>query len=404
MDQNNKWRDIVKYSLLIGTLLILLVFLLLRWDLWRAAIGKFLTVLKPVFIGVAIAFLLNRPMNRMERLLGRNRFLGDRHKNIRRGLSITLVYLLVFLSLVLLVYYVVPDVAANVATVMEELPRYVEDFKAMLTNLLERFHVSSQEIAGISLSWESILQAVMSSLGTAANSIIGVGIMVTTFTFDFFLGVVISIYLLFSKEMFIRQFRKLVFCLLPTGLWRDATQTLRESNRVFTAYISVKILTSIGLGFAQYIAFLVFQFPYALLFAVIMTVTNIIPYFGPVIGTVLCGLLLLTVNPSLIITLVIISVVAQQLESNLITPRIMGTKVGLPAFWILVVILLGGGMFGLLGMVLSVPVGAILYNLCSVLINQRIKTKSQREAARSGHTPDDPIVPPRTATNDDSTD
>ncbi|MDL2225114.1 AI-2E family transporter [Eubacteriales bacterium OttesenSCG-928-M02] len=369
-------KKYIKYALFIGATLILFYFFLLRFSAVWAVISKLFSVLAPFFLGIALAFLLHRPMRAIEVQLMRMPFFQTKHDRLRRTIAMVLVYCMVGAGLTLLVTFIVPEIIDSITAITQKLPGYMQQLDGMLTWLMGKLDIPSEDIAQLSLSWETIVQAVIDYFGNVAGAIMGTVMQVTVITVNFFLGIILSVYLLFSKEKFIRQAKKVLFWILPVKWWEDTTIILRDSNDAFTSFLNSQVLLSLLLGVGMYVVLALFGFPYALLLSVICAVLNIIPYFGPIIGTVLCSLLLLPISPLQALSFVIIATIIQQVEGNVVGPLLMSDKMGLPAFWVMLAVVVGGGFFGIGGMVLGVPVMAVLYAFFSRAINKGLKRKT----------------------------
>ena len=167
--------------------------------------------------------------------------------------------------------------------------------------------------------------------------------------------------------------------ILPKNLYVNVMTTLNYSDRVFGGFLIAKIIASVIIGFITFIVLTIFNVPYALVISIIIGVTNIIPYFGPFIGAVPCGILLLLIDPKKCLTFVIVILIIQQFDGNFLSPKLIGNKTGIKSFWVLFSILLFGGIFGFPGMIFGVPIFAVIYSLLTKLVNDRLKKKGLAE-------------------------
>jgi predicted PurR-regulated permease PerM len=193
---------------------------------------------------------------------------------------------------------------------------------------------------------------------------------------DFFVGIIVAIYFLLDKEHFQAQMKKVVYAIFPQRFSEGFFRVCDHTNRSLSGFISGKIIDSIIIGILCFICMTIMQLDYTLLISVIVGVTNIIPVFGPFFGAIPSALLLLMTSPKQVIPFVILIIVLQQLDGNVIGPKILGSSTGLSAFWVMFAILLGGGLFGFGGMLLGVPIFAVIYSLIEEFINFLLERKN----------------------------
>ena len=192
---------------------------------------------------------------------------------------------------------------------------------------------------------------------------------------DIIVAVIVSVYLLARKDVFAAQSKKILYSIFPTRAADLLVEESRSAYRILSGFINGTLVDSFIVGVICLICFTVFQFPYPMLLAVIIGVTNVIPFFGPFIGAIPSGLLILLVSPRQCLYFVIFIFVLQQLDGNILHPKILGSSVGLASFWVLFAVLLFGGLFGFVGMVLGVPVFAMFYSVVSRLVNRGLKKR-----------------------------
>ena len=193
---------------------------------------------------------------------------------------------------------------------------------------------------------------------------------------NFLLGIIVSIYLLLSKETLLAQVKKTILALFNKKTCEKTFMIYHKSNGLFIGFITGKIIDSLIIGILCFIGMTIFKMPYSVLISVIIGVTNIIPFFGPFIGAIPSALLILLAKPSFLLPFLIFVFVLQQFDGNILGPRILGDSTGLPAFWVLFSIFLGGGLFGFVGMLLGVPTFALVYALFRTFIEHRLESKN----------------------------
>lgn len=212
------------------------------------------------------------------------------------------------------------------------------------------------------------IPSIDSILGNISNGVI------TFFKaiYNIVLGYIVAIYLLLGKEKFIAQGKKLLYTIFKPDKAYIILDNLRYTDKIFGGFLLGKIIDSLIIGIICFAFMLLFDMPYALLLSVIVGITNIIPYFGPIIGAVPCAFLVLLVSPSKCLTFIIFIVILQQFDGNVLGPKILGNKTGLQSFWVLFSIIVFGGLFGFLGMLFGVPLFAIIYSFFNGVCSRRL--------------------------------
>ena len=245
----------------------------------------------------------------------------------------------------------------------------------MLSSLL------GNSLDGLINSAQSLLEkatpTINQLIGNVTDFVIGSAIGVVNGVKNFVLGIIISIYVMFSKEKFAAQTKKILYALFSKQHTDRILRNTRRTHHIFGGFVTGKLLDSLIIGIITFVVLFIVKMPYAVLISVIIGVTNVIPFFGPIIGAIPCAVILLFEDPLKALLFIIIIIIIQQFDGNLLGPKILGDSTGLPAFWVIFAILLGGGLFGFLGMLLGVPTFAVVYSLLKTLIEERLKKKKQ---------------------------
>lgn len=336
------------------------------------SVGGFLqlivTILVPFIWAFVIAYLANPLLKKIEMKF-----------KLGRGLSIAIVYAIIVSVVGLFFTLVIPSIVQSITDILRNVPEYVDTAEAWgtqqyaemerlgLIESLENFDVTSmQEIFDkASASFNTILTGVL-------TGVFGV----TSGVFKIFIGMIISIYMLKDKENFIGGIKRINYALLKVEHADKAVAFMKEVDEIFSKYIIGKMIDSLIIGIICFIGLWFLKAPYALLMAIIVGVTNMIPYFGPFIGAVPAVIITLFTSPITALWVTLFIIVLQQLDGYIIGPFILGDSVGLSPFWIILAILIGGGLFGILGMLICVPVMAVIRNMFSRYINRRLDEKS----------------------------
>ena len=371
---------------------ILLVFFLLRIE----GFGRFLItvkdILKPVIIGFVIAFLLNPAMNFFEKHF--RRFALPRVKNqlrmkkILRGVCILLVLIIALFLISFLMNLIIPELFDSVSGMVKELPGQTTAFINWINGIMDSNLWMEETLKEVLVNITNYLKDFLSNdllsqitgwMEYLTSGVIGV----FNVLYNLLLGVVFSIYILASKEQFVGQLKKLFCVFLRPKQVNALLKNSRLCYQIFSAAIFGKVLDSAIVGLLCFIGMTVIGLPYAVLISVIVGVTNVIPFFGPYIGAIPSALLILFVNPLQCLYFIIFILILQQIDCNILDPRIVGGSVGLSAFWVLLACILFGGLFGIVGLLIGVPTTACIYTIVKSILEDRLKRKGMQTETTS---------------------
>lgn len=350
-------------------------------------IGKnFINLMKPIIIGAFVAYLLNPVMSFIELKIAKPVYDKVRNKKKTYNKSIprviSLLFTLVFVGLLmyLLIMLVVPQVIESVQTIIIKLPDYFNNVNNWVNELL---HNNEDILAYINAytvdvqQWftTTILPKLQESITTVSSGLIGGVVSFVKALLNFIIGVIVSTYLLKNKELFAGQAKKIAYAFFDEERANNIINNIRFADKTFGGFLTGKIFDSFIIGVLCFIVLAIFKIPYPVLISVIVGVTNIIPYFGPFLGAIPSGLILLMVDPVKALTFIIIIVVLQQVDGSIIGPKILGDSTGLSSFWVIFSITLFGGYFGVFGMFIGVPVFAVIYAAIKTFVNERLEKK-----------------------------
>ena len=337
----------------------------------------------PFIVGFGLAYLLNPIANFFDSkvsipLVERTKF--KKKNSIARGFSVFLTEFLAITFIFLLLLILIPQLINSFSNLLQKLPYYYQtlsnfvsqkfaDNPELLKSVNEQLNLINNNTEKWMNSFANALPSMWNIISSGVLSVIG-------FFTNFILGIVISFYVLFSKERFVSQSKKALYAIFPKDFAQKVVRTFRESHIIFGSYITGIILDSTIIGILCFLGVWMMQMPYTVLIAVIVGVFNIIPFFGPFLGAIPAGFLILVDSPGKTIWFVIFIIVLQQFDGNILKPKVLGGTIGLPTFWILFAILVGGGLFGLLGMFLGVPVFSVIYTLISRALDKRLLKKN----------------------------
>lgn len=366
----------LKRNLILITYTVVLVAIVLHLKHVFMFLGFIMRLFTPLFVGLALAFLLNLMMRRIEKALI-NCLPGTSRKGIR-AVSVLCTFLLFTIFIALLFAMLLPELGRSARLLAVRMPEYFREISAWILAAMEglNIHFSADDIKA--LPWQEGLQKATElaqdfflKFFTSAGS-------VTSAMANAVMGVIISIYMLMNKETLLSQMNRVIHAFL-SPVWAERLERVgRLSNRVLTSFVSGQVTEAFILGVLCFIGMTFFRMEYAPLIAAVIGVTNLIPFFGPILGTIPCAFLLLMTNPVSALLFVVFILVLQQIDSNLIYPRVVGDSVHLPAMWIMLSILVGGGLFGVLGMILGVPVFAVFYTVAGEYVNKRYQARKEK--------------------------
>ena len=382
------------YGMLAGfgaiSLSILFFFLIYRFQGFGDAISKLTGILMPFIYGAVIAYLLKPVCNCVEDFL--RRLLPEKMGTAANMLAVTISLLFGILVVYALIMMIVPQLITSVTTLYYTARNNLNDFvdwashqeiiasNQKLLDFIETSYDNLQDTLD-NLVRTKLIPSMQSLLSGAALGVMSF----VTFLKNIIIGVIVSVYLLASRKKFGQQCKMILYSLIKPR-WADIIlEEILYADKMFGGFINGKILDSAIIGVLCYIACLIFKFPSALLVSVIIGVTNVIPFFGPFIGAIPATLLILIQNPIKALWFVLFVLVLQQLDGNIIGPKILGNTTGLSSFWVLFAILLFGGLWGFVGMIVGVPLFAVIYDVIKKLVIHGLQRHQELTLLNSYH-------------------
>lgn len=382
------------YGMLAGfgaiSLSILFFFLIYRFQGFGDAISKLTGILMPFIYGAVIAYLLKPVCNCVEDFL--RRLLPEKMGTAANMLAVTISLLFGILVVYALIMMIVPQLITSVTTLYYTARNNLNDFVDWASH--QEIIASNQKLLDfIETSYDNLQDTldniVRTKLVPSMQSLLSgaaLGVMsFVTFLKNIIIGVIVSVYLLASRKKFGQQCKMILYSLVKPR-WADIIlEEILYADKMFGGFINGKILDSAIIGVLCYIACLIFKFPSALLVSVIIGVTNVIPFFGPFIGAIPATLLILIQNPIQALWFVLFVLVLQQVDGNIIGPKILGNTTGLSSFWVLFAILLFGGLWGFVGMIIGVPLFAVIYDVLKKFVFHGLRRNEEMELVTTYH-------------------
>lgn len=362
MKDNSKWKLTQQTASNLIVVLVGLTFYLVasHFGTVRAQLSSWMGIIAPFLWGIALAYLLDGPA----------RFFQNR-LHLRRGLAVLLSCLLAGLLIAFLVGMVVPQLVDSVLILINNVPVYL----ARLDKLVAQSPIEVEGLESLLGSYSELVEKATEMLSAVLPKLLGYGMAIGSGVVSMITAVISSIYMLLGKEKLLHQLRKVTIALLPQNRAARLMEICRHANGVFSGFIYGKIIDSAIMGLICFVVTSIFKMPFALLISVIVGVTNVIPFFGPFIGAIPSIMILLIVEPISALEFGIFVIILQQFDGNILGPKILGDSTGLPALWVLVAIIVGGGLFGFVGMLVGVPTFAVLYSLGSDVLAARLRAK-----------------------------
>ena len=370
-----------------------------------------LDIFSPIFTGFIIAFVLNLPMRGLEKLwnnteLALRRLFKKRKRKkveatvipedkteeikigkvsgaLRRPLCLLISIVLIFAILSAVVSLVLPEIGKAIMLMVDGVPEWLEKVKEWCIQYAKDYPLVYETIMELDIDWEATAKNLLNIIGTGTIGVVGNTVTGIIGAFggivDFVIALIFAIYVLLSKETLAGQMRKLLKAFLPERVKGTVLHVTETAHGIFSAFITGQCIEAVILGSLCAVGMLIFRFPYAAMIGVLVGVTALIPVVGAFIGAGVGGFLILMNDPFQALMFVIFIVVLQQIEGNIIYPKVVGSSVGLPAMWVLAAVTVGGGLGGIVGMLFAVPTASVLYTLLRETTEKRLEKKKKAE-------------------------
>ena len=366
-------RDIKKNIILIITYIALIIFVLVNFEKILSILGYIINIFSPFIFGAIVAFVLNVLVNFIERKL-----FGKVKKKtwlkIKRPLSIAISVVLVIFIIVFIMNLLIPQLKNSVSLFTDSLPTYKED----IINIMNKFNLEETTIKKVSDYLDNFGKVITDYIKGNSKDVITVTTEVATSLIAILskavIAIVFAIYIIAQKETLKRQFNKLMSAYLKPRTVNRINKYASMANTTFSNFVTGQCLEALIFGSLCFLGMLILRLPYATTIAVLLGFTALIPVFGAFIGTFLGAFLILMISPIKAIIFVVFILVLQQIEGNLIYPKVVGKSVGLPGIWVLLSVTIGASVGGILGMLIATPLCSLLYILLRQAVNDRINS------------------------------
>lgn len=373
---NSKYNTISVYALIVICCSIIFYFVASQIGSFSEKISILIGILYPFIIGFAIAYLLNFILKFYEHtILDNVQGSSKLKKGHKRSISLILTYLTAAGIFYLFVHFIVPQLIDSIMGLVNDVPMYVDNVTKLFDDVMKETNLSPEYTALIQEQMNKYINIIMDFAKEVIPVVGNTLKMIASSIWNIVLGIIISVYLLIDKAYFFAINRKITCALFSDKMASRIFELTHRTNEIFGKFLSGKIIDSAIIGVLSFVVFSIFKIPYTLLISVIIGVTNIIPFFGPFIGAIPSFIIILFVSPTKALIFLILIFIIQQIDGNIIGPKILGDSIGISAFWILFAILVAGEFMGLVGMIIGVPVFAIIYSVIKEDVEYKLKNK-----------------------------
>ena len=345
--------------------------------------------LQPVFFGIAIAYIF-KPMcnvfNRWYKKLFMRKFHEAKSKKLAHYFSMVTTYIVWGVIIYIFLSIVIPRVITSVVSAVSAIPKLIETVIGFTNELLKNTpwlsHFIENTLKDVSLDFDSLYNQLKPFISGITSGTLGFITSTVNFIFNVFVGFVVSVYLLNGRKKLCAQAKLLIRSVFGRRISELIFEEVSFADKMFSSYFIGSIIDSTLVGVLCYVGCLIMGVPYAVLVSVIVGVTNIIPFFGPYIGMIPSAIIILTVSPIRALMFVVMMIIMQQIDGNILAPKIIGSNTGLSSFWVLCAILLFGGLFGFIGMIVGVPIFAVIYDVCGKLMRYCLHRRGEVDSIK----------------------
>lgn len=380
MEKKNKCLEILKtlvsnmwYTVALVAIIAIIFLMIANWGVVLAVIGKFLTILMPFILGFFFACFINPLVKRVHSLL--NRMKPGKGAKIKKAFSVIISYVVVIGVITVLLIYIIPQIKASIG----ELGNTIQDgYQYMITHQKEL----NEKIpfiglgGGIEYIKEFAYKKIMSNGSEILPYVYHVSSSLLTTSYNVLMGLVISIYIILDMKKLKSSARKVVYALSPKKKEQEVWETMKQCSHIFNGFLIGKMIDSLIIGILCLIAMSILKLPYALLLSLIVCITNMIPYFGPIIGAIPGVMIYLFIDIRYAFIFALMILILQQFDGLYLGPKILGDQTGIKPLWVIFGITVGGAYFGVMGMFLGVPVVAVIMYLLQLFLDKKLKKKN----------------------------
>jgi len=374
----------MKNILIIITYTVFLFMALNHFTAVTGTLGKLFRIIVPFIYGIGIAFILNIPFQFFkEKVFAAGEKKDGKPRKWAKLSALLATYASVLITIFLIIWFIIPQLGSSVNQLILNIPYYLVSLQTIVNDLIDYFNLGNLLGTQVGSTWTNLLQQAATMLSNMLLGVFGYIMGLTSSIYNWMIGFIVSVYMLSDKENLQRQSKKVLEAFLPKKWMGTVMEVTGRTNYTFNRFIKGTLIDSTVVGVICFIGLSILGIPYVLLVSVIQGITNMIPIFGPFIGAALSAFIILMDNPFKVLIFLIFIIVLQQVDGNIIQPRIVGNAIGLPGMWVLFAVVVGSALFGILGLIIAVPTVAVLYSLLKEFVNKRLEKKeSSREKAK----------------------
>lgn len=377
---NSQYFTIVIYGLMFVLGTILLVRIVGSFNNTVKLLGQALQVIAPFLVGAFIAFILYP----LVRFFYRNLFKNTLHMKsdkLSKWLSILVTYVIAIGVIAILMVFILPQLYTSITDIVDRLPVWYNNLTTMVDNFENRhadlgfidYNLINEHLTSL---YPKIISYLTDTLANLLPYVVNTSMAIVKGVVNLIISIMVSVYMISDHKNIFYQFKKLLYAVFPKQAADTARAICRESTNIFLKFMYGKAIDSVIIGIICFICMNIFKFPYTVLISVIVGITNMIPYFGPYIGGVLGGIIIVIVNPVQVIFFAVMILVIQQFDGLFLGPKILGDSTGLKPLWVIFAIVVGGAMFGVLGMFLGVPTMAVICYILNIVVEHFLKKRN----------------------------
>lgn len=359
----------------IVTYVVVLVYAIFNFSNLISCVKGIIGIISPFIVGIAIAFVLNLVMKIFEEKIFN--FLSDKkykkYLKFKRPLSVFFTFITVFLVILSLISFIIPQLIDSISKLTNAVPSYMKSFEIFISKYVTHTEILNTVWNNFLSAWKEVIQFTGQVLASSLTSVVNITVGFTSGLFNFILSIIFSIYMLLNKEDLQLGMKKVLYSFIRKSFADRVIRLGKISNEVFSSYIGGQFIEAIIIGVLCFIGMIILRMPYSLLISVLIAVTALIPIFGAFIGTIPSAFIILIIDPMKAIWFVIFIIVLQQVEGNLIYPKVVGGSIGLPPIWVMLAMIIGGNAFGFIGILLGIPIFSVVYKVFKEIVDKRLK-------------------------------
>lgn len=375
LNWNSKYTTIAIYSFLVAVSVILFYLAISQVSIFTDKLNSIIVILQPFIIGFCIAYIINFLYEFYNDKIFKSKYMKKIKLKSTKGLSILLSYITAFFIVGMVVRFLLPQVIDSIIGLVNDIPMYITNTTEFFSDIIKDLHIEEQYSNILIEHFNNSVNSIIKFVTNLIPALGGIVAKIASSIWNVILGIIVSVYLLIDKEKLCALTKKITFALFNKRYANNLISLAHKSNYTFGRFLIGKIIDSLIIGVLTFIILTIFKMPYTVLVSVIVGITNIIPFFGPFIGAIPSFIIILFVSPIQALWFLLIILFIQQLDGNLIGPKILGDTIGISAFWILFSILVAGKLLGIVGMVIGVPLFAVFYSIVKIFIEGRLEKK-----------------------------